>query len=619
MLNIIKKIKNTKPWSKAPDPTQGKQCMKGNCKCGKGYCAKYAWCLNNNCYCTTELPFMHDDLYVKSGDYGAFGCEVQSNNGHSSVGFFCEDGSYAEEDEDELKCITGYGEIIEYGGSTSNKQLEKMVGDSELLELCGRKSAELFQRDFSTFERFARELSKRELPETCKDGEEPWGEGDESLYEECLTVSRLEPERCEIRQACDAWYIPRQYRDQYVCEFEVGVWDGDLHSLSYYYPKAKGLRCVADTGCRCTHVKIDKGEYCNGIPEYGYPIDSEPEASSTDSKVVHKTFVDKSGLTWNEVRDTFQKPLYHGKWNNDSVAFAKVLGKSLSAWYESPHSHGDCTVSRINISDKLSVELMQCEVLYDDAVDGQVSCDAEGQNGYPIDLFLGIHNRETETMDVHWLGEKYTYCGDEIFFDNDYEYSLKYAYTEPLGDTQAVHAIVTEFRNHNDCKHDRVTGGIDCRTESIRGNDMHYVIAGDDFRLMGYYPERLLFKEVNGCGLEACGELLEANLYHGSLTLTSKEWQFVAKLWEMELHFSTDAEREKADVADRKGEYYIPKVISQYKKYLKYAKTDLAFEEAELHKFLKPQPDVIKRAEMRQGMFKLTARGGGTDPFWIER
>ena len=597
------KFKNTKIWPKAPDPAEGKKCETGNCLCGKGHCAKNAWCLNDKCYCLgfAELPFKHDDIYIQTEDFGKFTCESMDY----SVIFGCNE-KYAylkqmgdDEEDSENVCTSDNGIDVETSNFYADSKLKKEVGDSELLELCGRKSAEAFKRDYSAFERFAKELPKRVLTEECKEEVERGDALYGSLNEDCLMNSKLEPERCEIRYACDAWYIPRQYRDQYVCEFEVGSNAGMGYEDSYFYPKAKGLRCIADTGCVCTNVKIDKGEYCNSVPEYGYPLDGEAVASKTGDR----TFTDNSSLKWNETKETFKKPYYHG---NDNIDLAEGFARQMSSVpREYPRKYGECTTTQAKISNALSVALVQCEILDDKGEYEEESCDADGYTGYPIGLFLNIRDHETDKVDVHWIGDVYSDCGNIDFWNESFEYEIHNAYTESLGDTAAIHVILSKKTSGSDCDHERSVDGLDCRGENAEIEDRHYIFAGEDHRQIGYYPERLLIKSVNGCGERGCGEWLKAELYEGKLALNQNTWQYETKHRRMELQFSTKEERDKAQNAALKYSEYIPKVDSKYEKYLKYAKKDLTFDEDVLKPFLKDEPGKVLKGALGKDIFEI--------------
>ena len=594
----IQKIKNTKKWAKIPDPTQGKQCKEGNCKCGTGHCAKDAYCINDNCYCTGKKPpFRHDDTYIQSNDFGTFTCDLTDG-----VQFYCEDDDLI--DDGVYKgCTSDNGIKVEHGTGTSVPELQKSVSDSVLLELCGRKSAENFKRDISPFLRFTDELSKKSVPDECKQREDEWDTND-SLDKDCLFKSKQEFERCEIRRACDSWYIPRQYRDQYVCEFEAGIHKGATHNESYYYPKAKGLKCIEDSGCVCTNVKIAKDEYCNSVPEYGYPIDSDMSGQNTDPKPERKTFVDKSNLKWDSVKDSFTKPSYHGKGDISPDKFAQIMSSSFSP-KDYPTKYGECTSSRAEISTKQYIELIQCNILNENDEHEKDSCDADGQTGYPIGLFLSIHDTEKNTIDVHAIGDVYSDCGLEYYWSNEYEYSLKYAYADSLGDTQALHAIVTKYSHNSDCDHERAVDGPDCREETVKGEDRHYIFAGDDNRLFGSYIENTLVKTVNGCYMPACGEFLNAELFESNLTLTGGKWQIDTNHWEMELAFSSDEELEKVREAALNGDFNDPKVLPQYEKYLNYASTDLEFSKDALKSFLEEKPANKQSGDIKKGTFSI--------------
>ena len=79
----------------------------------------------------------------------------------------------------------------------------------------------------------------------------------------CVSDRRKEPNRCQWRQACDPWNIPRANREQYICEFKEELNVPPNKMGCYYYPKAVGLKCIAPKGCVCKNSTIKKGEYCN--------------------------------------------------------------------------------------------------------------------------------------------------------------------------------------------------------------------------------------------------------------------------------------------------------------------------------------------------------------------
>lgn len=210
-------------------------------------------------------------------------------------------------------------------------------------------------------------------------------------------------------------------------------------------------------------------------------------------------------------------------------------------------------------------------------------------------------------MDVHWLGHEYANCDLEYYWSNDYIYTLEYAYSEPLGDTNAIHAVVRKYSHNDDCEHERAVDGLDCREEYVAGEDRHYIFAGDEYRLVGAYPERILTKTVNGCGIVDCGESLDADLYEINLTLLPDKWQLNSLKQHFNISFLYEDDLEKQRQAFDEGVYCDPpKVLPQYEKYLKYAYADLTFDQEELRPYIDRVKGIVNKTGKIDETFKIS-------------
>ena len=122
-----------------------------------------------------------------------------------------------------------------------------------LLDLCGRESAEKLKTNLAE----VTAGDNYEVPNSC----DAW-QIKSSEYG-CVSERRKEPDRCQWRQACDPWNIPRANRDQYICEFEEDLNVPANKMGCYYYPKAVGIKCIDPKGCVCKNSTIKTGEYCS--------------------------------------------------------------------------------------------------------------------------------------------------------------------------------------------------------------------------------------------------------------------------------------------------------------------------------------------------------------------
>ena len=73
---------------------------------------------------------------------------------------------------------------------------------------------------------------------------------------------KIEPDRCRTRQACDTWYVPRDKRNQYVCDHGLYAIKSSSNQI-ILGDRPIGLRCVDPNGCTCGDQICRTGSICS--------------------------------------------------------------------------------------------------------------------------------------------------------------------------------------------------------------------------------------------------------------------------------------------------------------------------------------------------------------------
>ena len=155
--------------------------------------------------------------------------------------------------------------------------------DPEFLDYCGRSSAEDLKQTASFRDAYLGllKLKNNPVPET------------------------VEPDRCRTRQVCDTWYVPRDKRNQYVCDHGLYT-QTDKNNKIVISDRPLGLRCVDPKGCTCGDKICRTGSLC--VEQY-YNAETECQY---DSIFMHEQckrplFKDSSDMLtmWDRYKERF--------------------------------------------------------------------------------------------------------------------------------------------------------------------------------------------------------------------------------------------------------------------------------------------------------------------------
>ncbi|MBQ8035444.1 MAG: hypothetical protein IJ268_00470 [Proteobacteria bacterium] len=599
------------PWPKRPDLLKDALCMKGNCKCGDGFCAKNAWCLKGECFCGYNPPWASEyqdgsetyepdcsdlGIFLKSKDYGGFTCEWMDQSPH----FACENSE---------GCKTRKGKSVDSDDFVTEgdgiKKISSMIEAPVLYDLCGIEASEKLRYDRSKFEAFANKLAMLREPEDCADVTDT-----DPFALSCVRSALAVDDRCEIRRNCDVWFVPENERDRYVCEFDAGLHPDPSLGGAFYYSMPVGIRCDHEDGCACANARIAKGQYCNdgeGAKHPQYKSAKLPKVDDADiiRPLKEHSFVEEysGGLKWADYEKTLEVP----KLKLQKLIDGDALGKKLSDKEKEDYFRA----CRIRESKKLSggaeVSFITCESVDYKGDTDDSCCGDRGDSTACSGGFLALRASSDDSYRVYPIGKLPEVCcsGDDCA--EEYSYFLGDVYASSFLDTKSLH--VTIGRNyHEDSEAEWPEDGMFCSVETFGLRLEHYVFAGAKYRMVGKYPEYEFSKRVRHSNSEAhCGEYVHADVMQGKLTLKDDSWTYVSQPGHISLVLSDPEQLKenhergrKAEENDEEGRFIVPDIVPEYKKYLQYARRNYVFD-AEAFK------DFYKAEDQRQETGNLNA------------
>lgn len=604
---------DAKPWPKRPDPLKDALCLKGNCKCGDGFCAKNAWCLKGECFCGYNPPWhvsysagsetYEADCYsfgsfLKSKDYGEFLCDWMDRSPH----FACENSD---------GCKTRKGKSVNDGDFVTEgdgiKKISSMIDAPVLYDLCGIEASEKLRYDRSKFEAFANKLAMLREPEHCE------GVTDTDPFAlSCVRSAQAVDDLCEIRRNCDVWFVPAEERDRYVCEFDAGIHPDPTLGGAYYYSMPVGIRCDHEDGCACANARIAKGQYCNdgegaNKPKMRAVKLPEVEASDIIRPLIEHSFVEvySGGLKWAEYEKTLEVP----KLKLQKLIDGDALGKKLSDKDAEDYFRACRIKDTKKLSDGAEVSFITCESV-DYKGDTDASCCEAGDSTACSGGFLALRASADDSYRVYPIGKLPEVCcsGDDCA--EEYSYFLGDVYTSSFLDTKALH--VTIGRNyHQNAQSEWPEDGMFCSEEMFGIRLEHYIFAGSKYRMVGKYPEYEMNKAVRHSGSEAyCGEFVRATERTGKLTLNDDSWTYVSDSGEIKLVLSDPEQLEenrklgrKADEEDKSDvNFIVPDILPVYKRYIQYARRNYVFDATAMMEFYNPAPPRLEHGKLNADM-----------------